>query len=57
MSDTKNIKIGKKVIQIEAQAVSAISDRLNEQFDGAVRSILDCKGRLIILGVGKSGLV
>ena len=57
MSDTKNIKIGKKVIQIEAQAVSAISDRLNEQFDGAVHSILDCKGRLIILGVGKSGLV
>ena len=57
MSDTKNIKIGKKVIQIEAQAVSAISDRLNEQFDSAVHSILDCKGRLIILGVGKSGLV
>jgi len=57
MSDTKNIKIGKKVIQIEAQAVSAISDRLNEQFDGAVHSILDCKGRLIILGVGKSGLI
>ena len=52
MSDTKNIKIGKKVIQIEAQAVSAISDKLDEQFDGAVHSILDCKGRLIILGVG-----
>ena len=57
MSDTKNIKIGKKVIQIEAQAVSAISDKLDEQFDGAVHSILDCKGRLIILGVGKSGLI
>ena len=57
MSDTKNIKIGKKVIQIEAQAVSAISDRLDEQFDGAVHSILDCKGRLIIIGVGKSGLI
>ena len=57
MDDTKNIKIGKKVIQIEAQAVSAISDRLDEQFDGAVHSILDCKGRLIILGVGKSGLI
>ena len=57
MGDTKNIKIGKKVIQIEAQAVSAISDRLDEHFDGAVHSILDCKGRLIILGVGKSGLI
>lgn len=57
MRDTKNIKIGKKVIQIEAKAVSAISDRLDEHFDGAVLSILDCKGRLIILGVGKSGLI
>ena len=57
MSDTKNIKIGKEVIQIEAQAVLAISDRINEQFDSAVSSILDCRGRLIVLGVGKSGLI
>ena len=57
MSDTKNIKIGKEVIQIEAQAVLAISNRINEQFDSAVSSILDCRGRLIVLGVGKSGLI
>jgi len=57
MSDTKNIKIGKKVIQIEAQAVLAIADRIDKQFDNAVSSILDCKGRLIVLGVGKSGLI
>ena len=57
MSDTKNIKIGKEVIQIEAQAVLSISDRIDEQFDSAVNSILDCKGRLIVLGVGKSGLI
>ena len=57
MSDTKNIKIGKEVIQIEAQAVLAISDRINEQFDSAVNSILECKGRVIVLGVGKSGLI
>jgi len=57
MHDTKNIKIGKKVIQIEAQAVLAIADRIDKQFDSAVSSILDCKGRLIVLGVGKSGLI
>ena len=57
MHDTKNIKIGKKVIQIEAQAVLAIADRIGKQFDSAVSSILDCKGRLIVLGVGKSGLI
>ena len=57
MSDTKNIQIGKNVIQIEAQAVSAIADRINQQFENAVNTILDCKGRLIVLGVGKSGLI
>ena len=57
MSDTKNIQIGKNVIQIEAQAVSAIADRINQQFENAVNTLLDCKGRLIVLGVGKSGLI
>ena len=57
MSDTKNIQIGKNVIQIEAQAVSAIADRINQQFETAVNTVLDCKGRLIVLGIGKSGLI
>ena len=57
MSTTKNIEVGKKVIQIEAQAVAAISDRINEQFENAVNAVLNCKGRLIVLGVGKSGLI
>jgi len=57
MSDTKNIEIGKNVIQIEAAAVSAIADRINQQFENAVNTILDCRGRLIVLGVGKSGLI
>jgi len=57
MSDTKNIKVGKEVVQIEAQAVLAIAERIDKQFDSAVCSILDCKGRLIVLGVGKSGLI
>ena len=55
MSETKNIEVGKRVIQIEAQAVAAISDRINEQFENAVNADLNCKGRLIVLGVGKSG--
>ena len=55
--DTDNISIGKKVIRIEARAVSSIVDRINDQFDMAVNTILDCTGRLIIAGVGKSGLI
>lgn len=57
MSESKNITIGKNVIKIEAQAVAAIADRIGDEFDNAVNAILNCKGRLIILGMGKSGLI
>ena len=57
MSNNDNISIGKKVIRIEADAVSSIVDRINDQFDKAVNTILGCTGRLIIAGVGKSGLI
>ena len=57
MSDTNNIKIGKNVIQVEAQAVLAMADRINEQFENAVNTIIGCRGRLIVLGIGKSGLI
>ena len=57
MSKSKNIEVGKNVIKIEAQAVAAIADRIGDEFESAVNSILNCKGRLIILGMGKSGLI
>ena len=57
MSSSKNIEIGKNVIKIEAQAVASIADRIDQKFDNAVNTILNCKGRLIVLGVGKSGLI
>ncbi len=57
MSNSKNIEVGKNVIKIEAQAVAAIANRIGTEFDNAVNAILNCKGRLIILGMGKSGLI
>ena len=57
MSNNKNISVGKKVIRIEADAVSSIIDRINDHFDEAVNTILNCEGRLIVAGVGKSGLI
>lgn len=57
MSKSKNIEVGKNVIKIEAQAVAAIANRIGNEFDNAVNTILNCKGRLIILGMGKSGLI
>ena len=57
MSKTNIIKTGKCVIQTEAEAVFALEDRINEQFEKAVGAIISCKGRLVVLGVGKSGLI
>ena len=49
--------IAKEVIQIEAEAVSQIQKQINEDFETAVNAILNCDGRLIVSGMGKSGLI
>ena len=57
MSKTNIIKTGKSVIKTEAEALVALVDRINDQFEKAVSAIISCKGRLVVLGVGKSGLI
>jgi arabinose-5-phosphate isomerase len=47
----------KRVLRIEADAISALIDRIDERFDQAVELILDCKGRVVVTGMGKSGLI
>lgn len=51
------LAMAREALAIEAQAVSALADRLNDQFSQAAQAILDCKGRVILIGVGKSGLI
>ncbi len=51
------IERAKEVIRIEAESVSALSKRLDENFSKAVETILKCKGRVIVAGMGKSGLI
>ena len=48
---------GKKVLEIEAQAVSALIDRIDGQFEKAVDFLYDCNGRVVVSGVGKSGVI
>lgn len=47
----------RKVIQIEAEAVATLGARLDENFAKAVELILACSGRVIVTGMGKSGLI
>lgn len=47
----------RRVIEIEADAVRSLLDDLDEGFDAAVALMKVCKGRVIVTGVGKSGIV
>ena len=49
--------IAKGIIDIEVQALLSMKKALNTAFDQACQTILSCQGRLIITGMGKSGLV
>jgi len=49
--------VAKKVLKTEAAAISALIDKLNSDFERAVEMIYECKGRVVVTGMGKSGLV
>ncbi|MGC8739520.1 MAG: KpsF/GutQ family sugar-phosphate isomerase [Candidatus Hydrogenedens sp.] len=49
--------IGKRVLNLEAQAIQKASERLGVEFDQCVHLLRNAKGRIIITGLGKSGLV
>ena len=51
------IELAKIVLETEAQAILALKERLNGSFKTAVQLILDCKGKLILTGIGKSGQI
>jgi arabinose-5-phosphate isomerase len=58
MTDQETIiKKGKEVIRIEAEAVASLGDRIGKSFADAVETIFSCKGRVIVTGVGKSGII
>jgi arabinose-5-phosphate isomerase len=49
------ITLAKEVLLIEAAAVEALAHKLNEKFTQAVTLILQCQGRIVLSGIGKSG--
>lgn len=51
----RSLSLARNVLHIEAEAVQALADRLDEQFHRAVQLIMACKGRVVVTGMGKSG--
>ncbi|MBQ3535531.1 MAG: KpsF/GutQ family sugar-phosphate isomerase [Alistipes sp.] len=51
------IELAQRTLQVEAEALNVMAASLGEEFMAAVDSILGCSGKLIVTGMGKSGLV
>lgn len=51
------LKVARRVLETEAEAVRALADRLDQRFERAVELIETCRGRVVVTGMGKSGLV
>ncbi len=52
-----SIQKGKEVVRIEAEAIASLEGRINEAFQSAVELLVQCKGRVIVTGMGKSGII
>ena len=50
-------EIGKEVVDLQIRALKKLKNSINESFDDAVKAILKCKSKVIICGVGKSGII
>ena len=55
MNDTKLKALGLAVIQTEAAAVAELATRIDDNFAKACQYMLSCAGRIVVLGMGKSG--
>tara|TARA_B100000242_G_scaffold200283_1_gene144943 strand:+ start:514 stop:1482 length:969 start_codon:yes stop_codon:yes gene_type:complete len=57
MKKKKYIKVAKEVIDLEIKALTKLKNNINESFNSAVEQILRCQSKVILCGVGKSGLI
>jgi arabinose-5-phosphate isomerase len=49
------LELAREVLVIEADAVRALADRIDDSFVAAVELLLNCRGRVVVSGIGKSG--
>src|ERR1700756_1698733 len=57
MSLETSLEAGRKVLEIEARALADLVDRLDPHFDHAAETLFRCQGRVVVSGMGKSGLI
>ena len=52
-----DLDVAKRVLRIEAQAIRELVERVDERLASAVEHLLNCHGRVIVTGMGKSGII
>lgn len=52
-----SLEHGKRVLDIEARAIASLIDRLDDRFTKAVQLLFVCTGKVVVSGMGKSGLI
>ncbi len=57
MNQSKINELAKEVLDIEANSILRLKNSIGEDFDKAVEILFNCKGRVIVTGMGKSGLI
>ena len=56
--DTKDIiGFGKEVIKLQSDSIKNLVDLIDENFENAIKLILDSKGRVVVTGIGKSAII
>jgi arabinose-5-phosphate isomerase len=56
-ASTSALDTARRVLRIESEAISALIDRLDSRFESAVDLLMNCQGRVVVTGMGKSGLI
>jgi arabinose-5-phosphate isomerase len=54
---TSALELARKVLRIEADAIASLIDRIGEDFERALDLLYECRGRVIVTGMGKSGII
>jgi arabinose-5-phosphate isomerase len=56
-AEPPGLALARKVLRTEAKAILALIDRLDGRFEQAVQILFECRGRVILTGMGKSGII
>ena len=57
MENELSIRLARDVLKIEAESVAGLIEKLDDNFTRAVETIYRSRGRVIVTGIGKSGLI